>query len=66
MNGTLEQRHGEHAKLRDRPMHSNRHMRVVVVGAGASGIYMAYRLKHYFTDFTLHVYEKNPEISGTW
>lgn len=41
-------------------------MRVITIGAGASGIYMAYKLKYYFTDFTLNVYEKNPDIGGTW
>lgn len=27
---------------------------------------MAYKLKHYFTDFSLDIYEKNPDIGGTW
>ncbi|KAL3474465.1 hypothetical protein BJX99DRAFT_248248 [Aspergillus californicus] len=48
------------------PSHVNRQLRVICAGAGASGIYLAYRLKHYFTDFTLDIYEKNPEIGGTW
>jgi ribulose 1,5-bisphosphate synthetase/thiazole synthase len=52
--------------MRNKPLHANRHMRVITVGAGASGIYMAWKLKHSFTDFTLNVYEKNPEVSGTW
>lgn len=53
-------------KCRQTPIHANRHMRVICVGAGASGIYLAYKLKHYFTDFTLNVYEKNRDIGGTW
>ncbi|KAI7082988.1 flavin-binding monooxygenase [Hortaea werneckii] len=52
--------------LRNKPIHANRHMRVICVGAGASGLYLAYKLKHRFTDFTLNVYEKNQDISGTW
>ncbi|KAH7083601.1 hypothetical protein FB567DRAFT_604618 [Paraphoma chrysanthemicola] len=48
------------------PIHANRHMRVICVGAGASGLYLAYKLKHYFTDFTLDIYEKNADIGGTW
>ncbi|AEO67780.1 uncharacterized protein THITE_2050573 [Thermothielavioides terrestris NRRL 8126] len=52
--------------MRNQPIYANRHMRVVCIGAGASGLYMAYKLKHYFTDFTLNIYEKNPQISGTW
>ncbi|KAL1795478.1 hypothetical protein ACET3X_005702 [Alternaria dauci] len=52
--------------LRDQPMHANRHMKVIGVGAGASGLCLAYKLKHYFTDFTLNIYEKNDDVGGTW
>ncbi|EAT77846.1 hypothetical protein SNOG_14654 [Parastagonospora nodorum SN15] len=52
--------------LRQDPIHANRHMRVICAGAGASGIYLAYKLKHYFTDFSLNIYEKNEDIGGTW
>ncbi|KAL4939223.1 hypothetical protein BDV06DRAFT_225194, partial [Aspergillus oleicola] len=48
------------------PSHVNRKLRVICAGAGASGIYLAYRLKHYFADFALDIYEKNPDIGGTW
>ncbi|KAM4066273.1 NAD(P)-binding rossmann-like domain-containing protein [Hirsutella rhossiliensis] len=53
-------------KCRDAPLHANRHLRVICIGAGASGLYLAYKLKYYFTDFTLNIYEKNPEVGGTW
>jgi len=53
-------------KMRNQPIHANRHLRVICVGAGASGIYMAYKLKSKFTDFTLNLYEKNADIGGTW
>jgi cation diffusion facilitator CzcD-associated flavoprotein CzcO len=33
---------------------------------GRIRIYLTYRLKHYFTDFALDIYEKNPGIGGTW
>ncbi|OQE13287.1 hypothetical protein PENFLA_c051G04100 [Penicillium flavigenum] len=56
----------EPAKCREAPIHANRKMRVIVVGAGASGIYMAYKLKHCFTDVVLDIYEKNADIGGTW
>jgi putative NAD(P)-binding protein len=63
-NGSSQQ--DVRTRCRDRPIHANRHMRVVCIGAGASGIYLAYKLKHYFTDFTLDVYEKNLGVGGTW
>lgn len=56
----------DQAQCRGTPIHANRHMRVICVGAGASGIYMAYKLQRNFTDFSLDVYEKNPDIAGTW
>ncbi|KAJ6166733.1 hypothetical protein N7470_002180 [Penicillium chermesinum] len=56
----------EAPKCRAAPIHANRKMRVIVIGAGASGIYMAYKLKYSFTDVVLDVYEKNSDIGGTW
>lgn len=50
----------------ERPLHANRHLRVVCIGAGASGIMLAYKLKRHFTDFTLHIFEKNSDVGGTW
>ncbi|KAF9893699.1 hypothetical protein FE257_009867 [Aspergillus nanangensis] len=54
------------SQCRNKPIHANRTLRIVCIGAGASGIYLAYKLKTSFTDFELDVYEKNPEIGGTW
>ncbi|CAK7228646.1 hypothetical protein SEUCBS140593_006984 [Sporothrix eucalyptigena] len=48
------------------PIHTERHMRIVVCGAGASGLCFAYKLQRSFRNFTLNVFEKNPDISGTW
>jgi cation diffusion facilitator CzcD-associated flavoprotein CzcO len=48
------------------PIHAERHVSIICVGAGASGLLMAYKLQKHFTNFTLTVYEKNPEVSGTW
>lgn len=48
------------------PSHVNRQLRIICVGAGASGIYLAYKLKQCFTDYSLDIYEKNPDIGGTW
>jgi len=49
-----------------RPVHSERHVRIICVGAGASGLLLAYKLQRHFSNFSLTVYEKNPEVSGTW
>lgn len=48
------------------PIHAQRHVRIVCIGAGASGLLIAYKLQRHFTNYSLTVYEKNPEVSGTW
>ncbi|KAF3911872.1 hypothetical protein AA313_de0209649 [Arthrobotrys entomopaga] len=48
------------------PINSNRPIRVVIVGAGASGLLMAYKLQRNFDDVEIQIYDKNLEIGGTW
>jgi cation diffusion facilitator CzcD-associated flavoprotein CzcO len=48
------------------PIHAQRHVRVICIGAGASGLLMAYKLQKHFSNYSLQVYEKNSEVSGTW
>ncbi|KJA23569.1 hypothetical protein HYPSUDRAFT_54285 [Hypholoma sublateritium FD-334 SS-4] len=56
-----------HARLGfTNPIHHERHLRVVCIGAGASGLLIAYKLQRSFSDFELVCYEKNPDLGGTW
>lgn len=48
------------------PIHNERHVRIICIGAGASGLLFAYKMQRHFDNFSLTVYEKNPEVSGTW
>jgi cation diffusion facilitator CzcD-associated flavoprotein CzcO len=48
------------------PIHTERHIRIICIGAGASGLLFAYKLQRSFKNFSLVIYEKNPEIAGTW
>ena len=48
------------------PIHAERHVNIVCVGAGASGLLFAYKMQRHFQNFTLTIFEKNPEVSGTW
>ena len=43
-----------------------RTLKVVCIGAGASGLLVAYKFQKHFDKLDLTVYEKNPEVSGTW
>ncbi len=67
-------------------IHHERPIRIICIGAGASGLCLAYKLQRSFREFSLtvshsrnlprgfsctrlivsQVYEKNPDISGTW
>ncbi|KAH8594222.1 hypothetical protein B0O99DRAFT_514343 [Bisporella sp. PMI_857] len=49
-----------------KPIHAERHVEIIVVGAGASGLLMAYKLQRHFQNYTLTVFEKNTALSGTW
>ncbi|KAF2165627.1 hypothetical protein M409DRAFT_55523 [Zasmidium cellare ATCC 36951] len=48
------------------PIHQERHVKVICVGAGASGLMFAYKIQRHFQNIHLVIYEKNKEISGTW
>lgn len=45
---------------------TKRTLKVICIGAGASGLLLAYKLRRHFDNLDLVVYEKNPEVSGTW
>ncbi|KAK5689222.1 hypothetical protein LTR17_026424 [Elasticomyces elasticus] len=48
------------------PIHQERHVKIICVGAGASGLLFAYKIQRHFENFELTIYEKNQEVSGTW
>ncbi|KAL2022759.1 hypothetical protein VTK56DRAFT_4575 [Thermocarpiscus australiensis] len=52
--------------VREQPLGTTRHIRIVVIGAGASGLNMIRTLRLNLTDYELVVYEKNADVGGTW
>lgn len=56
---------GKEPPLND-PIYNERPMKIICIGAGASGLVFAYKLQRSFENFDLTVYEKNEEVSGTW
>lgn len=48
------------------PIHSERKIKVICIGAGASGLLFAYKVQRHFRNVELTVYEKNEEVAGTW
>jgi cation diffusion facilitator CzcD-associated flavoprotein CzcO len=51
----LEQTHSARSKWK-----------IICVGAGASGLYLAYSCEKRMKDYELTIYEKNADIGGTW
>lgn len=50
----------------EQPLGTTQHVRIVTMGAGMSGINMIRTLRLHLTDYEHVVYEKNPQIGGTW
>ncbi|KAF4463141.1 cyclohexanone monooxygenase [Fusarium albosuccineum] len=48
------------------PIYTKRPIRVVCVGAGATGLQLAYKAERLLENVTLQIYEKNNDIGGTW
>jgi ribulose 1,5-bisphosphate synthetase/thiazole synthase len=44
----------------------SRPLRVICIGAGATGLDLAYKMEQHLKSFELQIYEKNPELGGTW
>jgi cation diffusion facilitator CzcD-associated flavoprotein CzcO len=52
--------------VKEEPLGTLRRVRVVTIGAGLSGINMIRTLRLNTSNFEHVVYEKNPDIGGTW
>ena len=52
--------------IRDPIYQPQRKLKVVVIGAGASGLLLAYKLQRHFDNLDLKVFEKHPAVSGVW
>jgi cation diffusion facilitator CzcD-associated flavoprotein CzcO len=50
----------------EEPSRSRRKIRIIVIGAGASALNFAHEIDTCDLDTELVLYEKNPEIGGTW
>lgn len=53
-------------ELHDIPVENFRPLKVVVIGAGYSGIYLGIRIPERLRNVQLTIYDKNAGIGGTW
>lgn len=52
--------------VEDRSVDESRPLRVVVIGAGITGILSCIRFVQRVPNLDLCIYDKNPDIGGTW
>ena len=52
--------------ISDRAIDTVRPLKVIYIGAGASGIIAAILFREMVPSLDLVIYEKNPELGGTW
>jgi len=53
-------------EVKDAPVENFRPMKVIVIGAGFSGIYCGIRIPQRLRNVQLTIYEKNEGVGGTW
>jgi ribulose 1,5-bisphosphate synthetase/thiazole synthase len=53
-------------KLSNTPVENQRPLKVIVIGAGYSGIYCGIRIPEKLRNVELVIYEKNAGVGGTW
>lgn len=53
-------------QLKEAPVENFRPLRVICIGAGYSGIYVAIRIPQKLRNVDLTVYDKNADVGGTW
>jgi len=61
VNGSLPE-----FRLHDTVTENPRPIKVIVIGAGYSGIYCGIRIPERFKNCELVIYEKNSAVGGTW
>lgn len=57
---------GQSFKLNNTPVENLRPLKVIVIGAGYSGIYCGIRIPERLRNVELVIYEKNAGVGGTW
>lgn len=50
----------------EEPYGTTKHLRIVTIGAGASGLNMIRTLRKHLDNYSHVVYEKNEDVGGTW
>ena len=52
--------------ITEQPLHTPRPMRILIVGAGAAGLNIAFKAARQLSNVSFTIYEKNNDVGGTW
>lgn len=63
---TSNQGHTETYVVTEAPLGTSRAIKVITIGAGASGLNLARHIELHLQNVEHVIYEKNPEVGGTW
>jgi len=68
VNGSTAHANGVHEAFtcKDAPVENQRPLKVRVIGAGYSGVYLGIRIPQRLRNIDLKIYEKNEGVGGTW
>ncbi|KAL3441401.1 FAD/NAD(P)-binding domain-containing protein [Aspergillus insuetus] len=53
-------------RVKELPLHTKRPLRMIIVGAGAAGLQIAYKAERELENVSFEIYEKNDDVGGTW
>lgn len=52
--------------ITEEPLHAKRPLRMIIIGAGAAGLQIAYKAERQLENISFQIYEKNNDVGGTW
>ncbi|KIY03064.1 uncharacterized protein Z520_01531 [Fonsecaea multimorphosa CBS 102226] len=53
-------------QIQEQPLNTQRPMHVLIIGAGAAGLQIAYKALRQLKNVRFTIYEKNADVGGTW
>ncbi len=51
--------------ITEEPLYAKRPLRMIIIGAGAAGLEIAYKAERQLENITFQIYEKNNDVGGT-
>jgi len=52
--------------VNERPLGTPQRLRIITIGAGASGLNIAQQVGKHMQEIDLQIYDKNADVGGTW